>query len=249
MYMQLALATLGANPENFTATHRQTFERDGFVNLGQLLSKEIAQNIVTRLEEIALDEGDKAGTDGFREDGTASLGALVNKDPLFDILFLHPLLLSCVAAIMGDDFGLSSLTSRAALPGGGGQELHWDSSEPCSVNALWILTEFTPNNGPTRIIPGSHVWGVRPSSLLPDVLGPHPEEIHLIAPAGTLVLLNARVWHGGTQNRTNAVRHMASAFFMRRGRYQGGNVDRRLSHATRARFSDAALHILDHEMP
>jgi len=244
--MRQALHELRADVEPLRDSDAIRFEEDGYLNLGQLLTAEEAARIVTRLEELAQIEGDDAGKDGFAEAGTASLGALVNKDPLFDVLFLHPRLLSAIAHFMGEDFGVSSLTSRAALPGEGHQALHWDSGEPCAINALWVLTDFSLENGPTRFVPGSHTLGKRPEAVLVDPLATHPEQRLLIAPAGTLVLLNARTWHSGTRNRSTTPRHMASTFFMRRGRYQAGNVDRRLQPATWNRFGKAALYILDH---
>ena len=43
-------------------------------------------------------------------------------------------------------------------------------SFPMFVNSLWLLDDFTPENGGTRFVPGSHRWlqkpppaGARPS--------------------------------------------------------------------------------------
>ena len=41
-------------------------------------------------------------------------------------------------------------------------------------NTVWMLDDFTPDNGATRMIPGSHKWGKRPQDVLADPEAPHP---------------------------------------------------------------------------
>ena len=249
MDMHQALYELGATACPLSVEERATFDRDGYLNLGQVLSPDQVTSILAALAALAGQEGAAAGQDGFAEAGTTSLGALENKGVTFEVLSLHPRLLAAVADAMGDDFGLSSLTSRAALPGNGHQAMHWDSSEARVVNAFWVLTAFTAENGATRVVPGSHRWGKRPEAVMADPRAAHPDEILLIAPAGTLWVFDARLWHSGTTNRSRTPRTVSSAFFMPRGRYQAGNVDRRLSRETQARLSAAALFVLDHQPP
>ncbi len=49
-------------------------------------------------------------------------------------------------------------------------------------NTVWLLDDFTRDNGPTRMIPGSHKWGTKPQDVLDDPTAPHPQEVLLIAP-------------------------------------------------------------------
>ena len=49
-------------------------------------------------------------------------------------------------------------------------------------------------------MPGSHLSGQRPEDVMDDPLAPHPDEILITAPAGSVVILNAHTWHGGTLN-------------------------------------------------
>jgi ectoine hydroxylase-related dioxygenase (phytanoyl-CoA dioxygenase family) len=78
-----------------------------------------------------------------------------------------------------------------------------------------MLDDFTPENGATRMIPGSHTWGKRPQDELQDVMAPHPEEVLLIGRAGSIAVMNAHMWHGGTANRTTAPRLAMHAFYCR----------------------------------
>jgi len=45
-----------------------------------------------------------------------------------------------------------------------------------------------------------------PEKALADLYAPHPQEILLTGRAGTVVVMNAHMWHGGTANRTAAHR-------------------------------------------
>jgi len=78
-----------------------------------------------------------------------------------------------------------------------------------------MLDDFTLENGPTRLIPGSHRWGKLPQTSLADPMAPHPDEILLTGKAGTVVVMNAHLWHGGTANRTDRPRCAMHGFYAR----------------------------------
>ena len=82
-------------------------------------------------------------------------------------------------------------------------------------NSVWMLDDFTPDNGPTRMVPGSHTWGTRPQDVLADPLAPHPDEVMLTGKAGTICVMNAHMWHAGTANRSAAPRLAMHAFYCR----------------------------------
>ena len=65
-----------------------------------------------------------------------------------------------------------------------------------------MLDDFTPDNGATRMMPGSHTWGTRPQDVLADPMAPHPQEVLLTGKAGSVAVMNAHLWHGGTANRS-----------------------------------------------
>jgi ectoine hydroxylase-related dioxygenase (phytanoyl-CoA dioxygenase family) len=46
-------------------------------------------------------------------------------------------------------------------------------------------------------------------------LAPHPDEVLLTGKAGSVAVMNAHVWHGGTANRTAAPRLAMHAFYCR----------------------------------
>lgn len=243
MNMTSALGHFDVDDYTLTPAEKATLDEQGYLVLPNALSPDLAARMSASLDRIAAAEGENAGKDFQVEPGATRLGTLINKDPVFDPCLWHPKALAAVSYIIGEDFGLSSVTSRAAQPGEGGQGLHRDSNKP-ACNILWMVTDFTPKNGPTRVIPGSHQWQTDPGSELPDACATHPDETYLTAPAGTMVAINAHLWHGGTVNTTDTARKIISIFWTQRGVYQQ-EAHRQLTDESRARLSEAAQFLLD----
>jgi len=80
---------------------------------------------------------------------------------------------------------------------------------PACVNIIWMLTDFTDENGGTRLVPGSHR---RPDS--PDGSVPHKvPTIAATGKAGSCMFFDGRLWHGTGQNTTDASRMGVLAFY------------------------------------
>jgi ectoine hydroxylase-related dioxygenase (phytanoyl-CoA dioxygenase family) len=85
---------------------------------------------------------------------------------------------------------------------------------------MWCISAFTPDNGPLRVIPGSHRVDRNPVDTLPFgcEMGPHPAEVKFVAPAGSVILFNgADLWHFGTFNYSPVPR-LAVTVTLLRGR-------------------------------
>jgi ectoine hydroxylase-related dioxygenase (phytanoyl-CoA dioxygenase family) len=244
-----ALRALGVRPGQLTAAERTQLDEDGFLPLPGILSASQLRVIRQRLAELSAAEGDQAGLEVHQEKGTDRLADLVNKDPVFEVCFTSPRVLAAVAHVLGD-FALSSLNSRAALPGAGHQRLHADWGEPVEpgdyqvCNSIWLLDDFTTDNGPTRVVPGSHRSGQLPRQVMADPEDDHPDQVKLLGRAGTVVIFNAHLWHGGTRNTTGRPRRALHSYFCRRGRKQQLDQQAYVRPETLARLSPAAQHIL-----
>ena len=90
----------------------------------------------------------------------------VNRGPLFDPLYVYPPLLDAAARIVGPSFKLSSLNARTLRPESAVLDIHVDverdSTEWPLLGFILMIDAFTPDNGVTRFIPGSHHWGDPP---------------------------------------------------------------------------------------
>lgn len=249
MDIETALRELGASPQQLSAAQKARLDTDGFLPLPGILSAGQLQSIRARLAELHAAEGRGAGAEVHQEEGADRLADLVNKDPVFEVCFTSPRVLAAIAHVLGD-FTLSSLNARAALPGHGQQRLHADWGVAVSpgdyrvCNSIWLIDDFTGFNGATRVVPGSHRSARLPREVMADPTGTHPGEVKLLGSAGTVVIFNSHLWHGGTVNVTSRPRRALHSYFCRRGLKQ--QLDQRacVRPETLARLSPAARYIL-----
>ena len=87
-------------------------------------------------------------------------------------------------------------------------------------NLLWMLQDITIENGPLRVIPGTHRSGKLPQDVLDDPSDDHPDQVIVTGSAGTVVVMNAHLWHGGMENRSDRPRRALHAFYCRRDKPQ-----------------------------
>lgn len=253
MNTQEALEQLGVTPQTLTTAEREALDRDGFLPLHNILSAQQIEMMRERLDQLLEQEGEHAGLEVHQEVGAQRLSDLINKDPIFDICITHPRVLAAIEQVIGHDFKVSSLNFRAALPGYGLQEIHADfrravlPGDYYACNSIWLLDDFTAQNGATRVVPGSNRSGKLPREDMPDPKALHPDEIQLIAPAGTVVVFNAHTWHGGTLNTTSERRRAMHSYFCRREEPQQLDQRKYIRPETYNRLSPAARYLLDVE--
>jgi len=205
-----------------TEDEKRLLQEQGYLIVRGAMDADWLAELRMATERLLKEEGADAGGEFRKEPGSDRLANLVDKGECFQRLVSHPLLLAAVEVVLGPDWKLSSLNYRAALPGERSlQPLHCDMGlVPDALgnavfNSIWMLDDFTPENGPTRFVPGSHKSGVLPQSVLADANAPHPEEMVGLGKAGDVILTNAHMWHGGTANRTAAPRRSLHGFFVR----------------------------------
>jgi ectoine hydroxylase-related dioxygenase (phytanoyl-CoA dioxygenase family) len=248
--MATALAELGVTESTLDAETAEQLDRDGYASLPRVLDGAQLEAIRARLAELLVVEGDQAGLEVHQEAGTDRLADLVNKGEMFRPCFTDPRLLACMAHVLGD-FKLSSLNFRAALPGQGHQNLHTDWGGPVEAgayqvcNSIWLLDDFTTGNGATRVVPGSHQAGTVPRLALPDPVAPHSDEVLVTGRAGSVVVFNSHLWHGGTQNRSDRPRRALHSYFTRRDHGQQLDQKKYIRPHTLAALSPAARFVLD----
>lgn len=199
----------------------------GFTLLERLIPDEQVAALHARVEELFLEEGERAGWEFRREPEADRLANLVDKGELFHRTLLHPDIVPLVESVLGPGYKLGSLNARRARPHGvEGQPLHVDmgmlpdEQGPCGCNTIWMLTPFTADNGSIRIVPGTHLSGKRPQEVLDDPHAPHPHEVIVQAPAGRVLVFNTHAWHAGMPNRTGRPRTALNVFYCRRDKPQ-----------------------------
>lgn len=252
MKIEEALVELGVGDDLLTEAQKEHLDREGYVILENLLSPQQVEELRAALDRISAEEGENAGKEQHQEAGTNRIADLVNKDSAFDNCWTHPRVLAAVVHVLGKDIKLFAFSSRSALPGQGEQMLHKDGfyqptnpGEFYLCNTAWLLDEFTAENGATRIVPGSHrVPGV-PVDISSDPLSPHPNEIKVLAPAGSVIVFNSHMLHGGTRNLSGEPRRVVHAAYSHRAEKPLTDQREFLRPETANRLSEAAKVLLD----
>ena len=250
MNMDEALREFGVRDDTLSSEEKHFLDLNGYLPLENILSQEQVANLIGRLDELAALEKEDAGKELHQEGGTIRVSNLVNKGPMFEVGFSHPRVLAAIRHVIGPRFKLSSLDCRMALPGQGHQAFHadWRSGvQPGDYyvcNSMWLLDDFTAENGATRVVPGSHRSGKHPKDALEDGTQKHPKEIQLIAPSGTVIIFNSHLWHAGGLNQTSSARHGMLAYYCRRDQKQLTDQRKFIQPDIHARLSAAKRFIL-----
>lgn len=251
-------SAMGVEAESLTQEERHFMDANGYLSLGILLDAQMMRAVRQSVQELLHEEGDRAGSELFdsphikhpKEAGADRLADLVNKGAIFDIFYTHPKVLAAIRHVLGDAVQLSSLNYRSALPGYGLQKLHVDWKEAVAsndykvCNSIWLLDDFTTENGATRIVPGTHLGGSVPGEVMDDPEQPHPDQALILEPAGTVVVFNSHTWHGGTVNKTDKPRRAIHSYFCRRDQPQQLEQRDYLLAETRSRIGAPAVHLL-----
>lgn len=205
-------------------SEKQQLDELGYLVLPGFVPPALLAALRDRVEALWTEEGDDAGSEFRPEAGARRLANLVDKGTLFADIVTLPKILACMEHVIGPGCKLSSLNARSTNPhNGDAQPWHADAGAIADdrgywvCNSVWMLDDFTEENGATRLIPRSHAWRRLPE---PGNTGALPDEQLVTGQAGTVVIMNAHMWHGGTANRTDRCRRALHAFYTREDKPQ-----------------------------
>lgn len=228
-----------------TEAERRQLDEEGILILENFAQPETVEALRRRIAEVFAQQGEQAGAEFKQEPGTDRLANLVEQGEIFEWAIAEPKLLACVRQVLGAGFKLSSLNARSARSHSGwSQPLHCDTGAlpdeggNTVCNIIWMLDDFTPENGATRFVPKTHRAGKLPQDVLEDPAAPHPDEKLVLGKAGTVAVMNAHLWHGGTANRTGAPRLALHSFYCRRDQPQQQYQKKLLSQQVQQRLSE-----------
>ncbi len=152
-------------------------------------------------------------TDTVRQAHTQRVGRLVVKHPLFVELLCQPLVLAVWQHLLGSDLICSSWSANTVYPGHDRIGWHVDypywSKEPpwpaghLAGQTLWMLDDFTEENGATGIVPGSHHRRHPPDAPC-DAW--RADGKVLTGARGSVVFGHGAWWHTARPNRTETSR-------------------------------------------
>jgi ectoine hydroxylase-related dioxygenase (phytanoyl-CoA dioxygenase family) len=265
-----ALEQLGVSRNTLSPEQLRAFDERGYVIIPDVFSPADVAEMraeVDRLQEI---EGQYGGHEVHIEPGAMRLSNLFNKSPAFDRCLRCAPTLAAAHRLMGE-IRVYSLNARNPAKGSGQQPLHSDAPRAYPqdwrvVNTMVMLDDMTEDNGPTRLVPGSHKlvpinvpdinmnemtrmeFTSEEEAIVPkDPQAPHPREIHVTGKAGSIAVINGRIWHGGTRNESGALRRVLHLAIGRRDIPQQLNEREHLTKSLHERASAAERFLLDIE--
>lgn len=194
-----------AAPEEIAAV----IARDGCAVLDRVAAPEA---IAKFQAEIAPYESANAlGGDDFAGRRTKRTGALIARSQSARDFVMHPTVLGTVAKVLAHASGFQLHLTQLISIGGGEpmQQIHRDqwafdffpfpNGFEVQCNTIWAITDFSTENGATRVIPGSHRYADKLK------FGEEQTEPAEMA-AGSVLFYTGALYHGGGANRSQQVR-------------------------------------------
>jgi len=191
------------------ASDLERLERDGFTILEDVFDAQTAARTLADLERLERVLGEGTGKNLFEGHRTVRIYNLLAQGALYEVIPVHERVLPVVQGVLDRGCLVSSLSSVAIGPGEAAQPIHADDMliplprphVPLVCNTMWALTDFTADNGATRLIPGSHK---DPRS--PELGKVYEGTVAAEMRQGSVLVFNGSIWHGGGANRTDARR-------------------------------------------
>ncbi len=239
MYTKQALRGLGIAGAGMTSEQAKQLDEIGYFIVENALSDAQLARMRSEFERIHGLENDRGGHEVHVEPGARRISNIFNKTDAYDCCLEIPEVLGASHYLLGE-IKVHGANLRDPVKGYGDQALHVDVPKNFDddwwvLNAMLMLDEMTLENGPTRVVPGSHHWAPinvpvvnqgywEPTPLshedqarVPeDLNAPYPGELLVTAPAGAAIICNSSMWHSGTLKKGNAYRRMLHLTYTRR---------------------------------
>jgi ectoine hydroxylase-related dioxygenase (phytanoyl-CoA dioxygenase family) len=182
--------------------HLERIERDGFTILEGVFPPDQADALAGDLERLERRLQVGYGPNDFEGRRTVRIYNLLAHGKRYEQIPVHPRVLPLVESVLDPGCLISSLSSIAIDPGESAQLLHADDQlipldkphRATVCNTMWALTDFTEENGATRVLPGSHRAHGNPEP------GREYETVAAEMPRGSVLVWHGSLWHGGGAN-------------------------------------------------
>ncbi len=184
--------------------------RDGAVIVEGVADPALLERIEAELRPFL--DATTTGPDDFSGQLTRRTGSLIARSPACRDLVMHPLALGAARTFLGQATNIQlHLTQAIAIgPGESAQPIHRDqwafdffpfpAGYEVQCNTIWALTDFTEENGATRVVVGSNA--LEDPSV---AFGPADTEPAAM-PRGSVLFYSGSVYHGGGANDSAATR-------------------------------------------
>jgi ectoine hydroxylase-related dioxygenase (phytanoyl-CoA dioxygenase family) len=188
--------------------HLERLERDGYTVLADAIEPALIDALAADLCRLQAELQVRPATNLFEGVHTLRIYNLLALGALYQAVPVHQSVLPLVERVLDRGCLVSSLSAISIGPGESAQPLHADDQliplprphVPIICNTMWALTDFTAENGATRLVPGSHKSAAAPVPFAPcDTIAAEMKR-------GSVLIFNGSLWHGGGPNLTDAPR-------------------------------------------
>lgn len=195
--------------DSFDPAHHATrIAEIGYSIVENVIEADLVGEINDTLQRLESDLAIEPGSNSFEGDHTVRIYNLLALGRVFERIPVHERILPIVERVLDQGCLVSSLSSIAIDPGETAQPIHADDQliplqKPHAAlvcNTMWAITDFTADNGATRVLPGTHLKDHSPS------YGQHYDSIAAEMPRGSVLIWHGSLWHGGGANLTNGRR-------------------------------------------
>jgi ectoine hydroxylase-related dioxygenase (phytanoyl-CoA dioxygenase family) len=188
--------------------HLREIAEQGYTIVERAIETELVDAMNAALLRLEAELAIRPGANLFEGDHTIRIYNLLAHDGIFERVPVHAAVLPIVEQVLDPGCLVSSLSSISIDPGEDAQPIHADDTlinlprphPPVVCNSMWALTDFTAENGATRVVPGSHLFPEKPE------FGREYATIPAEMPKGSVLIWNGSLWHGGGANHSGARR-------------------------------------------
>lgn len=188
--------------------HLARIDEQGYTIVEHALDPPFVDAVAADLGRLEATLGAVPARNGFEGHHTVRIYNLLVHGALYQQVPVHESVLPVVEGVLDPGCLVSSLSSISIDPGETAQPIHADDQliplprphPPVVCNTMWALTDFTEENGATRIVPESHLWDHAPD------YGRSYDSIPAEMPKGSVLIWHGSLWHGGGANRSGARR-------------------------------------------
>jgi ectoine hydroxylase-related dioxygenase (phytanoyl-CoA dioxygenase family) len=188
--------------------HLAEIEEQGYTVLADVIDTDLVDALDEDLRRIERDQGIVPAGNDFEGAHTVRIYNLLALGEIYGRIPVHPAVLPVVEGVLDPGCLISSLSSISIDPGEKAQPIHADDQliplakphAPTVCNTMWALTDFTEENGATRLVPGSHRLDHSPH------YGGTYDTVPAEMSRGSVLVWHGSLWHNGGANRSTARR-------------------------------------------
>ena len=189
--------------------------QDGGVIVHNMLSTQVVANLLSELAPQSETsqvgpKSDNKNVNRFWGQQTKRFTRLAQRSQTFaDEVLVHPILTGVADELLKPycaSYWMNTGQMMIVMPGGAPQYMHRDSDDwpamcsptapPCQISCMFALSDFTAENGATRVVPGSHLWSDYSRQATDD------EITQAVMPAGSGMIYLGKTLHSAGANKT-----------------------------------------------